>query len=514
MVKYIAAISGLVCLMGLVGCTASDLSVLGPIPGLDQWVMQSQRQAAMNAALPAPISAAYASQLERQSDTGATFQILWQRFSPYPFERQQRANLRSMGEPLSAQGGMYSYLKFAADRGDPEGEFFLAILYRCLSEPGANGVFGQIPEVPIGASPQQLYATFYAILREHEFKWLTKASLAGIPRAEMMLAGMYQTGTACSVDHAKAVYWCGQAARQGFMPAELAMGIIDMHGLDGVAVDRKDGFRLIHSVAQSGIPYAEYEVAEAYEHGWGTAASRVKMQNWLTLAYNAHWPAAEAMQARIWLAPLRAQARSGNVAAEYSLGYDELNGMFNKQPIPPNPAEAVIMFRRLAMVGDALGEFCLGYCYQTGKGTVKHYRLALHYYRLAIQQHSAAAEDNLGLMYQDGQGVGPSISKALYWYSRAARGGDAMAKANIRHMLRRRLQRHPSEPFTQQQQALITAGIGAQMVAEEEQQQQEQYAQQSAEEEAQIAADNAAPPDPDEITPDDEIVPDDEGPGP
>ena len=499
--------------MGLCGCSASDLSILGPIPGLDQMAMQSQQQAAMKAALPGPISATLAAKFEKDADNGGTFQQLWTQFSPYPFERQQRANLESMGDNEQF-GGTYGYLKFAADRGDPEGEFYLALLYRNLSIPGANGVYGQIPDVPIGA-PSPMYNVFYGILRKHEYTWMDKASHAGIARAQEMLADMYYAGVGCEKNTTRAVYWYTQSANQGYAPAELSLGCMYMYGFGGVVQNQAEGFSLFHAAAEQSVPDAEYQLARAYHHGWGVAANHAKMQYWLTLACNADFPDAQAMQARIWLAPLLASARQGNAAAAYRLGCCYFDGKFNGKSIPQNYSSAVYWFRKSAHAGNVGAECFLGYCYEDGFGMPSwNFAKALHWYKLAVKAGSSDAENNIGTMYQRGDGLPKSENKALYWYCLAARKGNTTAKNNIRDLVQQQIRNHPTHAFSRRQRSLIAWGIGAQTLDQEEEQQRELYAQESTEEQAQIAADDASPPDPDEITPDDEIMPDDEGPGP
>jgi TPR repeat protein len=284
-----------------------------------------------------------------------------------------------------------------------------------------------------------------------------------------------------------------------------------MTGVDGAVVDQARGFALIHSAAQAGLPEAEYETARAYQNGWGVAANSSRMQYWLTLAYNAHLPAAEQMQEQIWLAPLLASARAGDVHSQCALGCCYLNGRFHHQAIPPHPRQAVRWFRKAAIAGNSGAECNLGYCYQNGLGVAStNYAKALHWYEAAIKLGNVDAENNIGTMYQSGEGLPQDDNKAIYWYSTAARGGNITARNNIREMMRAAIRANPTQPLTQQQREWIQGAIGVQIYEQYQQQMEAEEAQQQAD----AAADNASPPDPDEITPDDEIMPDDEGPGP
>jgi TPR repeat protein len=82
--------------------------------------------------------------------------------------------------------------------------------------------------------------------------------------------------------------------------------------------------------------------------------------------------------------------------------------------------EAFRLFLELAREGDADAQVGVGYCYDTGQG-VQHSRTdAMHWYRKAVQQGSAAAANNIGTIYRD-EG---RLRLALRWFGHAVTMGE------------------------------------------------------------------------------------------
>jgi TPR repeat protein len=61
----------------------------------------------------------------------------------------------------------------------------------------------------------------------------------------------------------------------------------------------------------------------------------------------------------------------------------------------------------------------------------KKYEEALKWYRKAVEQNYAPAQNNLGAMYKEGQGVNKDLAETAKWYRKAADQGDALGQANL-----------------------------------------------------------------------------------
>ena len=94
-------------------------------------------------------------------------------------------------------------------------------------------------------------------------------------------------------------------------------------------------------------------------------------------------------------------------------------------------AMAVKWARKAAELGNSLGQFRLGCCYDAGWGVTQDYAEAVKWYRKAADQGYAEAQNNLGLCYKNGHGVTQDYAEAVKWYRKAANQGDADAQNNL-----------------------------------------------------------------------------------
>ena len=94
-------------------------------------------------------------------------------------------------------------------------------------------------------------------------------------------------------------------------------------------------------------------------------------------------------------------------------------------------AQAIELFRPLAIQGDANSQRYLGIMYFDGKGVTQDYQEAVKWYLLAAEQGNASAQYNLGLKYDYGKGVTQDYKEAVKWYLLAAEQGSASAQYNL-----------------------------------------------------------------------------------
>jgi len=84
-----------------------------------------------------------------------------------------------------------------------------------------------------------------------------------------------------------------------------------------------------------------------------------------------------------------------------------------------------------AAAGDSQAQFELGHRYATGAGVAKDDAQAVHWYRLAAEQHHALAQNNLGACYELGRGVPVDQAKAVHWYRLAAEQDQPVAQNSL-----------------------------------------------------------------------------------
>src|SRR5438309_10370783 len=96
------------------------------------------------------------------------------------------------------------------------------------------------------------------------------------------------------------------------------------------------------------------------------------------------------------LSSLKKNAESGDVKAEYLLGWSYMNGT----QVPQDYTEAAKWYRKAAAQGSADAEFGLGFLYEQGKGVPQDYRQAVAHYTTAAKRGHATAQNNLASMYE------------------------------------------------------------------------------------------------------------------
>ena len=72
-------------------------------------------------------------------------------------------------------------------------------------------------------------------------------------------------------------------------------------------------------------------------------------------------------------------------------------------------------------------QYQLGRAYSAGE----QYAEALRWYRKAVEQDYAVAQNNLGWMYQNGRGVSQDDAEAVKWFRKAADQGVAFSQTNL-----------------------------------------------------------------------------------
>lgn len=82
------------------------------------------------------------------------------------------------------------------------------------------------------------------------------------------------------------------------------------------------------------------------------------------------------------------------------------------------------LFQKSAEKGDSHGQCMLGYCYETGFGTVKNQEKAISWYEKSSLQNNPTAIFNLATVYKEGRGITKDLEKAIELYKKSADLGD------------------------------------------------------------------------------------------
>jgi TonB family protein len=94
-------------------------------------------------------------------------------------------------------------------------------------------------------------------------------------------------------------------------------------------------------------------------------------------------------------------------------------------------ADALELYRQVAILGDPDGMCALGLMYRDGLGVAKDYAEARDWFSIAEGKGNAAASNEMGWLYQNGWGVAQNYNVALREYRESADAGNAAAMYNI-----------------------------------------------------------------------------------
>ena len=176
--------------------------------------------------------------------------------------------------------------------------------------------------------------------------------------------------------------------------------------------------------AERGDAQGQYDLGKCYEAGFGMAKDPFEAVKWYRkAAENGH---AEAMM------ELGKHYLLGRLfPADHALALEWLKKAASKLERQKAYEKAVGCYFMAAFLGNAWGQFNLGYCFYHGEGLSQDYNDAVTWYRLAAYQGNAGAQCNFGLCYECGQGVPKDYNEAAKWYRLSADKGDAVGQCNL-----------------------------------------------------------------------------------
>jgi len=94
----------------------------------------------------------------------------------------------------------------------------------------------------------------------------------------------------------------------------------------------------------------------------------------------------------------------------------------------------VYWYRLGAKLGDSMGAYNLGQCYEVGRGVPRDMKAAVFWWRRAADLGCVKAMTNLAAAYYNGEGIRKSRKKALWFFGRASAAGDKLAKRMLNRL--------------------------------------------------------------------------------
>ena len=251
---------------------------------------------------------------------------------------------------------------------------------------------------------------------------LRLASACGSANAKVALGEMYRDGFGVQQDDAKAEDLFSEAALlgDGRAPGLLAhlretaskrraeeqerqeshRQIVDQrHAKTGKNSFAQEHFKVLYQAAESGDPYAQFNLGKMYFLGKGVAQNDEEAVKWY-----------------------RRAARQGHAAAQFHFG----EACYSGWGIPKDHKEAMKWVRRAAEQDFADAQCFLSMMYLSGEGVVwPDVSKAVQWSRRAAEQGHADAQIGLGLAYAGGEGVERNQAEAIKWFRLAAEQGES-----------------------------------------------------------------------------------------
>ncbi len=97
-------------------------------------------------------------------------------------------------------------------------------------------------------------------------------------------------------------------------------------------------------------------------------------------------------------------------------------------------AQAVVWYRRAAVLGNVLAQHNLGNVYASGTGVEQSDQLAVQWWLQAAEQGDAIPQYRLGVMYEEGRGVAKDLEIARGWYQQSASRGNEQARTALNRL--------------------------------------------------------------------------------
>ncbi|WP_297259819.1 tetratricopeptide repeat protein [uncultured Desulfovibrio sp.] len=228
--------------------------------------------------------------------------------------------------------------------------------------------------------------------------YFSNAADKGRGSTEYQVGIMLSRGEGVSRDMEKALFWLREAASQGHVDAQIALGTLYAEGEGGTPQDKAEAVNWLLALAGQGNTDAQAVLKELEKD---MATDTLPEEELLARAYaslEGKGVPQDKTEAARWF---RKAAMKHNIDAQWQLATlcDEGDG------VPLDKAEAAYWFRKAAEQGEADAQYRLGIMYADGDGLPQDTAQALEWLRKAGEQGVAEAWYRLSVMYNTGLGL-------------------------------------------------------------------------------------------------------------
>jgi TPR repeat protein len=273
----------------------------------------------------------------------------------------------------------------------------------------------------------------------------------GDPAAQFNLGECYRlkNGVGSIVTAAR---WYSQAANQDFVPAQQALALLYLDGLEPIVWDHDARYWLERAAqngsqessvilrclkeedddmdiadllveAEAGNPQAQFEIGCMLVWGVGYCENFREGRAWLRRAAIAGHAAAQAHLAGYDLFGVDDLAPDASASGVPFVRY----GVFGEDG-PADSGEIIKWLSLAARQKEPLAIHYLGYCYHCGIGVMENQEQAVACVLQAAQMGLSQAQYLLAQFYQDGFGLAQNLEQAESWFKAAADQGHKEAK--------------------------------------------------------------------------------------
>jgi TPR repeat protein len=213
--------------------------------------------------------------------------------------------------------------------------------------------------------------------KDTAFRWIRKAAKAGLIKAQLLIAEMYNDGDCVQQDYLKSSIWRNKTAKQGDSTSQYQLGQLYYQGL-GVRKDPLEASRQYTFAAENKHADAQYQLGYLREKGDGLRQDVL-----------------EAIQIYTDLSKLKYPEALHRLAILYESG----NG------VEPNFEQALLLYKKAAYLGCLNAQLILGQLYSDRNNSLFSAENAFKYFKMAANQNHSEAKYRLAILYLDGRGV-------------------------------------------------------------------------------------------------------------
>jgi TPR repeat protein len=192
--------------------------------------------------------------------------------------------------------------------------------------------------------------------------------------------------------------------------------------------------------AEAGDAEAQYNQGQCHEKGLGVIKDNKEAVKWYTKSAEQGYTKAAFALSRCYKDG-KGVLRDKNLANKWFVkgvdNSDEKQLFEILKSIDPsnsrdNTEERLLLFRRLAELGNAEGQYECGWSYEYGESIAEDKKEAMKWYMKAAEQGNVKAQIQLGNHYNNSSDDKEETKKeAFKWYMKAAEQGDRFAQYSI-----------------------------------------------------------------------------------